>query len=179
MQIGGTYGSTLWVKESGGNTSSGWVAPGLLTPRQIYHSAVAQTHTGDTSETTKITTTIAGGSIGANGRLIFRPLVTCNANDADSKLVRTYINGTLINTVTLTSTRSGEYEVTLSNRNVTNSQVAKGPTHASAYSTSAVATSAHTFDTTADMTVTVTLTLGSAADSLTIEAFTIEAVYGV
>ena len=132
------------------------------------------THTGTTAETTVKTYTVPGGSLGANGYLHWEVLFSWPSS-ANSKTFRVKVNGTEVSRNAQTTSTSYRIHQRLVNRNATNAQVAGGPTATSGwgFGASGVAVSTYTFDTTADLTITLTGELASSSETITWDSFTL------
>jgi hypothetical protein len=143
----------------------------------LAQSAVAVPLTGSTAETVMATVTIPAGVMGANDSIRIRALWSY-PNSADDKIVRVRLNGisgTAYHGQTLTTSASYLTVVQIYNRGVTNSQVGQSLTNSgSGSSTNAVVTSS--IDMTAAVSLVLTGQLETAAETLTLEAYTVELV---
>lgn len=132
--------------------------------------------TGTTVETTVYTVPVPAGLLGPSGRLEFDSAWTNTANGT-TKLAPIRINGTLIRSISSGSNLYTDSKCILRAAGSTSSQFTTGTTTVySPYYVSTVAALATTFDTTAPLTITATLQLASAADTITLQAFSITLV---
>lgn len=144
--------------------------------RTIATRRTTASWTGSTAETTVYTATVPANTLGANGSLHFISTLKWS-NNANAKTMRIKVNGTTIYQYGPTTNQTLRAYTILSNRNATNVQVAGGPTGGTvnagfnSASTSDVAT--FTFDTTADLTITLTVQLGNSGDTAGWEDFEI------
>lgn len=176
-------GTDVPVADGGTGASTARAAAANLSVWHTFQqSAVAGTaHTGTTSETTLVTITVPANAMGPNGRV----RVTLRAdftNNANAKTIRLRWNnattGTVIQSVGTSSTASWNGFGTVANRNATNSQI-MGPNNTTAsFNASASALGTDTVDTTAAVNIYITATLGNAGDTLTIQDYQAEVLYG-
>ncbi|MBZ9649990.1 hypothetical protein K9B33_20865 [Sphingobium sp. 3R8] len=132
----------------------------------IHQSGVESKVTGTLTETTLATFTIPANSIGPNGSADF--LNTWGyLNSANTKNLRIRINGTQVLAITPTTTAGGQVLFSIANRGAANSQVANA-TGFNGIGTGTGAEQTFAFDTTADLTVTITgqLTSTSAGEEI-------------
>ncbi|BBF70181.1 hypothetical protein [Sphingomonas bisphenolicum] len=120
----------------------------------VHQSAVNSAITGTTTETTLATFTIPAGSLGPNGSAEFM-LLAGYTNSVNTKTLRLRINGTQALAITLTTTASGQFIFTIANRGATNSQVANATSFVG-ISGAGGSEQTFSFDTTADLTITIT-----------------------
>ncbi|MGW8202971.1 hypothetical protein ACWGM0_10540 [Sphingomonas bisphenolicum] len=120
----------------------------------IHQSAVNSAVTGTTTETTLATFTIPANSIGPNGSAEFM-LLAGYTNSVNTKTLRIRVNGTQVLAITLTTTASGQFIFTIANRGAVNSQVANASSFPG-ISGAGGSEQTFSFDTTADLTVTIT-----------------------
>lgn len=150
------------------------IARGLAAsaPRTICQSAVAVSHTGDTNEFTLATCTVPAGAMGANGFVVIDALFSFS-NNANNKTPKAYFGGAAVaNTTGASAGQFGQHlRVMVANRGSTNSQVSEPISFPPAYGTltSAVLTSA--VNTTSAVSVTLTGTLGTGTDTITLERY--------
>jgi len=134
--------------------------------RRVLSSNVQTLHTGTTAETTIFTGTISANLIGVNGRINCLILEKFT-NNANNKIVRIKINGTTVWIYTSSAVQSIAKSYDLVNRNSLTAQVS-GNNATNNYGSFASTTndvSTYTFNTAADLTVTVTVELTNASDS--------------
>ena len=148
----------------------------LGVPWTVAQSAVAFPLTGSTSETTLATITIPGGSMGPNGRCIVTVLLS-STNNANAKTLKVKFGGTFFANYSLASTAASRVRVDLSNRNSLSSQIG-GVASVSGFGGSAGSAVPGSIDTSSDVTVLITGQLGVGTDTVTLESYSVEVVYG-
>lgn len=138
-------------------------------------SAVAQSLTGSTSETTLASFTVPGGLMTANGSLILTTLWS-NTNSANNKNLRIRHGATLAFSAVTTTAAVSRDERWIMNRNSASSQIVT-------YSAAQVGgfggptgTISGTVDTSADSTITFTGQLANSGENVTLNAYCIELV---
>lgn len=140
-------------------------------------SAVAVSHTGNTTETTLATIPIAAGVMGANGAIRVRVRGTCT-NNANTKTPRVRlggIGGSSLVGISFTTTGTWMYELLVQNRNSAASQIAStygNRTTDPVFIEHALVTS--TVATSSAQDLVITVQLGNAADSISVESYTVE-----
>jgi hypothetical protein len=142
----------------------------------LDHSALAISHTGDTVETALKAKTAPALALGANGllRITTRWSMTNNANNKTARVRLGGITGTQYLNLAIASQLNFHHQLTIANRNATNSQVG-APANLQAVfgvSTTALVTSA--IDTTADQDIVFSGQLANAGDTITLEEYLIE-----
>lgn len=156
-------------------------AAALGMPYVLAQSAVAVNNTGNTTENTVATITVPANAMGANGRIRITTLWTCT-NSANNKFCRVRVGGgagTQILTATLTTVASLREQSEWANRNATNSQITFPAAHQTAtFNTSTGANLATAVDTTAQFTIVLTAQLASAGETITLESYLAELIYG-
>lgn len=139
----------------------------------VGQSAIPASVTGTTSEATLATISIPAGRMGPNGRLRVWALVSAT-NNANAKTLNIRLDGTLMNAgQSLANAASFQGMSVISNRGATNSQISNGSLAFSNTSATNVATA---IDTTQTQSLTITGTLGTSSDTLTLEAWGVEAL---
>lgn len=134
-------------------------------------SGAAVSHTGDTVDTTKVTVTIPGGSLGVNG-IIEIWIRLSMPSSANAKTVRIKYGGTSFVATTYTTSVTGQQVSRISNRNSLTSQVG-GPLSFSGIGGTAGAVVAGAINTAAAQDVLISLQVASAAETLTLEDYQI------
>lgn len=165
---------------TGAGTARGACA-NLLAPYIIAQSAVGVTHTGNTSETILATVTIPAGAIGPNGRLRIHSMWS-NNNSGNNKTPRIRlggIGGTNYGPAVQTTQISQIHICEISNRNSASSQVGTiGQNGNGGIGSSATALSTGAINTANAQDVVFTATLANSADSMTLESYVVEVLYG-
>lgn len=141
----------------------------------LGQSAVGATAAGDTSDNTIATITVPANALGPNGRVRVTALWT-TTNNGNNKTLRIKFGGTTFAALVVASTASVRFQTEVANRNATNSQVGGIASGGMATSSSAVFTSAH--DTTVAQDVTITAQKVVGGDTVTLEAYLVEVLYG-
>jgi hypothetical protein len=154
-----------------------WTALGL---KQIIASNIKISNTGNTTENIVYTGTIPANSIGVNGFFQIRMLTSALANNANAKTFRIKFNGTTIATSSaLASNLSARLIVELFNRNSLSSQIggAAAALISTNYTSSTVAFSNFTFNTAADITLTVTILNAVGTDTSSLESIQVIGIF--
>jgi hypothetical protein len=163
-------GEGVWYRYSG----SGIPVP-IGGARQIAASNVALVNTGNSTENTMFTAVVKGGTLGLNGRLDFMFLMSMT-NNANNKFIKVRVNGTIIYSNAYSATAVNNTIFSLRNRGSATSQVMT-PTFYNGTGNTTGTLQTFAFDTTQDITITVTLQNAQSADTSTLESFTVDA-YG-
>ena len=138
-------------------------------PQVLDQSAVAASHTGDTTEATLATITIPAGLLGANGQIEIETLWSY-PNSANIKTARVRFGGQAVLGVQATNTQSRQEYVRVANRNAANSQVSQS-TASDGYGSLNAPVITTAVDTSADTNITITGQLASAAETITLESY--------
>lgn len=163
-----------------GPSGSFWVSNGTdWTPLNghvlLARSAVAASVTGTLSETALATVTIKAGVMGTNGQLRITTLWS-HTNSANTKTERVRlggIGGTAFLEVNATTTDSGQLMTMIRNRNSASSQVgANSGSSGLGLLAGAIATAS--LDTAAAQDIAITGQLVTAAESITLESYSVE-----
>jgi hypothetical protein len=143
----------------------------------LAHSAVAVSHTGDTSETALATVVVPGGTMGPNGILRVTSLWSFT-NDADDKTLRLRfgagLSGTQFLNIALPSLASFRDQRQIANRNAADSQVGMSSLVLGGWGQSANAPVTAAIDTTQSRDLVLSGQLESGADTVTLEAYLVE-----
>ena len=143
-------------------------------------SALAVSHTGDTSETPLATITVPANAMGANG-FVEVDAVWSYTNSDHAKDMRTWFGSSVLTDISMTATipdslatELARQSVCIHNRGFTNSQCANALlTVPSAWSMLPTALPTSAIDTTSSVNVMLTAQLGSAAETITLEAYVV------
>lgn len=157
-----------------GSTSGLVPASGFGAWRPVAGSSVKVDLTGTTSETTLATATLPGGTMGNTGFCRIWSLWSYT-NSANSKIPRIRFGGTVLASNTLTTTASAPLVTHIGNRTAS-TQVAGIATGLVSTTANPINTAA--INTAADVAITFTGTLASAAETMSLESYLIEACYG-
>ncbi len=150
----------------------------LGTWRVLAAGAVAASHTGDTSETVLATIPVPAGALGPNGAL----RVTSHwsfTNSANAKTLRVRlggIGGASFLASTHTSAAGGVYQRTIQNRNSPSAQISYQHNNGNSFSTGSMNTTA--VDTSAAQDLVLTATLANAGETIALESWMVELLYG-
>lgn len=182
LNVTGT-GNAITLSRTGGTTPVGTIVAGnALVESQIGgvvqiigKSAVATNAPADTNENTLATVTVPARALGSNGAIRLKAFYTYT-NSGNSKTLRIKFGGTTFIAVARTSQQSSFFEVTIANRNATNSQVAFGSygTHGDNTLTTYNSAATGAVDTTSAQSLTLTGQKASGAETITLEAYTVE-----
>lgn len=175
----GNTGKTILVTDLGPEycwfTSNGtdWIPDA---PCTLGRSAVAASHTGDTTETELANVAVPAGLLGHNNALETDDVWTMSGSSSSRKLRERY-SGSAGTTHMLISTSSSANvgargNVVIRNRNATNSQVSGN--QGGALGVSSVAPVTGSVDTTAATSVSLTAELASGADTITLESYSVQ-----
>ena len=148
--------------------------------RVIAQSAVAVPLTGTAVETALATVSIPAGSMGPNGRVIAVGYFSMT-NSANTKTLRIRwngISGSVMTSSGLTTSATWRTEGEVANRNATNSQVTGPNNAASVYNQTPTAITTASVDTTAAVDVVFTGALSNTGETITLEYYRVEVVYG-
>lgn len=148
-------------------------AVGQLPEVILAQSAVAQTVTGATTETTLATIAIPAGSMGGNGQ--FEVITVWSyTNSANNKVLRVKLGATQFTVGTMTTTASSQLYTRVANRNSAASQVAHAAGNAPGFASSSGAVTTGTIDTSTDQNITITGQLALGTESITLESFIVK-----
>lgn len=165
---------------TGASTERG-AAANLGTWHVLAKSGVAVPLTGSTSETALATVAIPAGAMGPNGVLRVTTLwsLTNSANNKTPRVRLGGISGTAFRGQNLTTVASGRDQIEIHNRNAQNSQVSNpaGGGFGGAGTSSSVITTA-TVDTSIAQDLVISGQLANSGETLTLEAYTVEVLYG-
>lgn len=137
----------------------------------LAHSAVAVSHTGNTTETTLATITIPAGEMGLNGAVEIEALFSFTAN-ANTKTPRFKFGAaTVANPAITGGYASSMVRKLVSNRGAANSQITSGSDSQNEFSTGLTAATTSAVDTSAVVTLTITGQLAVGTDTITLERY--------
>lgn len=143
----------------------------------LGRSAVAVSHTGDTNMTTLATVTVPGGSMGPNGILRITTLWSYT-NSSNNKTIRTLFGGVAFQSGIRTTTATLRDQRQIANRNAENAQVGGVTAVAVSFGSSAGAVTTAAIDTTVDQNVEFRCQLADAGETITLEYYLVELLYG-
>lgn len=145
----------------------------------LASSAVAVTHTGDTSETVLATVSIPAGIMGLNGALRINSLWSTPGGSGNNKTCRTRLGGIsgtqILATANTTQLSLGDIGRLFQNRASASSQIMRNPgTFASGGSSAAMSTAS--VNTAIAQDLVFTAQLASAGESITLEQYMVELI---
>lgn len=154
-------------------------AAALGVPFVLAQSGVQVSHTGDTNETILATITVPANAMGPNGRVIVTYIgsVTNNGNNKIFRIRFGGIGGTVFDQVTLTTSPSVRVQKEIINRNSAMSQVGMVAT-IGGFGSSGTAITTGSVDTTDAVDIVITGQLANGTDTIALEAYRVEVVYG-
>ena len=139
-------------------------------PASPTAATTANNWTGVTSAATAISITVPANSLGLNGKVVFPTLSTTQSNSANAKSVSVTFGAFAALTTTqgsVANTNQAAFSLKIANSASTAVQILSGTIAANGFAVSV----GGTVDTTADVTVSVVLTHGTATDNLAIWPF--------
>lgn len=142
----------------------------------LCKSAVAVSAPVDTTEDTLATCTVPANAMGANGVLRIRTRWSAT-NNVNNKIIRTRFStvaGTTFGLITTANWGYQQLEVTISNRNATNSQEGAQISFVNSALLASSTTTTSAVDTTAATTIVITGQKATAGDTLTLESYLVE-----
>jgi len=144
-------------------------------------SAVQVSLTGNTNETTLATITLPGGTIGPNGIIRVRADFSLT-NSANNKTLRIRLggaSGTIIGSFVPTTVPAVQMDYLCSNRNSASSQYSNGfNTRGTDQLLSSNASATASINTASSQDVVITGQLASGAETVTLERYFLEVLYG-
>lgn len=142
-------------------------------PSVLGQSGVASSVTGTTTETTLATIPVPAGIMGLNGVLRITTVWTVT-NSANNKALRVVLGGSLFSGVDLTTTASAQFQAHIRNRGVANSQIGFIVSSGFPFSTSGGSPVTGAVNTAVAQNLLITGQLASGAETITLEAYTVE-----
>jgi hypothetical protein len=139
-------------------------------------SAVAASHTGSTAETALATIAIAAGAMGPNGALRVTSLWSNNSN-GNNKTFRHKFGGTSFHGWVATTLIGSQMQFTLYNRNSQSSQIGH-TANGGSFAASATALVTGAINTASAQNLQLLGQLANAGDTVTLEAYLVELLYG-
>jgi hypothetical protein len=146
-------------------------AIGLKSVGVLAQSAVSVSLTGTTAKTTLATISVPAKAMSASGALRITTIWS-TTNNSDTKTAEIDFGGTKFWAPNAPTDASFAAQVMIINRNATNSQVCNQGSGGYGGSGSAVVTGS--VDTTQAQTLTISGTLGTSTDTMTLEAYMVE-----
>lgn len=148
----------------------------LKTWTMIGASAVAVSLTGTLVETTLATVALAAGTLGPNGRFRVWHLWSFN-NSANNKTLRVRLAGTAIFQFARNTQLGEQAQTIIRNRN--NQAIQVGPPLSyDGFGSTGAALTTYAIDTSLAQNITFTGALANVGDTLTLESYSVEALYG-
>ncbi len=144
--------------------------------RVLAASGAAVAHTGDTIDTTLATVAVPAGAMGPNGALRITALWSWT-NSANTKRPRCYLGGAIVSAVSVTTNGALALQRLLQNRNSQASQVTFQTGVTGSFALGSVA-SALSVDTSAAQNLTFTGGLADSGETITLESYLVELLYG-
>jgi Protein of unknown function (DUF2793) len=151
----------------------------LGTWRVLAASAVAASHTGNTTETALATIALPAGAMGPNGVLRVTGVIT-GTNSANNKTWRLRLGGsggTEFASFGLTTNGTGVLHRLISNRNNAASQVSMALNSTNAFGNSTTAPATGAIDTANAQDIVISGQLANASETVTLESYMVEVAY--
>ncbi len=173
------FNGTLAVANGGtGGATARAGAAAMSVPYVLAQSGVQVSHTGNTNETALATIAIPAGAMGANGRVRVTALWG-HTNSVNNKTCRIRFggtSGTIVYSITNTTTAHHRAQVEGANRNATGSQVwaPNGLTGSFGATSGSLVTGA--IDTTAAVDIVILGTLASSGETISLESYLVELI---
>lgn len=142
-------------------------------PYILAQSGAPASVTGTLAETTLMSVTIPGGALGPNGAIRINA-GTSGTNNANSKLFNIKLNGAAVNGINIQGASSGSIGLVVANRNSTQAQHPRNIGHTATTGVGGI----FNVNTDLDTVLTITGTLGSIGDTMTLEDYTVEILPG-
>lgn len=175
IELGAASDTTVSRLAAGTLGVEGWAIPYI-----IGQSAVASSHTGNTSETILATVTIPAGAMGPNGAIEIVTLwsYTNSANNKTWRIRLGGIAGAQVANITRTTTAAdGDLRV-IRNRNSQSSQVFYRNTLGFGIGAGSTTPSTGGIDTSTARDLVFTAELASSGETITLEGYTVKILYG-
>ncbi len=150
----------------------------LGTWRVLAASAVAASHTGDTNETILATVNVPAGAMGPNGALRVTAYFS-HTNSANNKILYVKLGGVSgreFLAIQPTTSAGNIHQRTIHNRNAQNAQVALQHNTSATFGVGTPRTG--TIDTSVSQDLVFTGTLTNAGETVTLESYLVELLYG-
>lgn len=169
------FGRALLTK-----TSAREICAYLQTWYKLDASAVAASHTGDLVETTVKTVTVPAGAIGPNGRIRITHSWSWpnNGNTKTPRIRFGGIGGSVVFGINATTTTGVRTQTAIANVNAQNAQKFFSTADPEGFGTSSVVVPTSAIDTSAATDIVFTALLGNAGDTLSLEDYCVELLYG-
>lgn len=151
----------------------------LGTWRVLATSAVAASHTGNTTETALATIALPAGAMGPNGVLRVTGVIT-GTNSANNKTWRLRLGGgvgTEFASFALTTSGTGVLHRLISNRNNAASQVSMALNSTNAFGNSTTAPATGAIDTASAQDIVISAQLANSSETVTLESYMVEVAY--
>lgn len=152
----------------------------LNVPRVLGQSEGQITAPTDTNENVLATITVPANTLGANGRLIVTTLWGFT-NNANAKTIRVRFSGASGTQYLQTNYASAAFlrdQREIVNNNATNSQIGFGGSGTGGWGNGASANTTSSVDTTAATTLVISAQKGTDSDTITLDYYRVEYVYG-
>ncbi|WP_276200310.1 glycosyl hydrolase family 28-related protein [Chelatococcus sp. XZ-Ab1] len=144
----------------------------------IAQSAVAVSHTGDTSEAVLANIIVPANRMGKNGRLRVTAHWSCS-NSANNKITRVRFGGSQAAAVTNTTVAQQKMQIEIANRNSLSSQIVSIPGSSAGVGQTATSVTTLSIGTDADRSVALTAELANSGETVTLQSYVVELFYQV
>lgn len=172
--VGAQFRATDMGNATFTNTGTYWrPIGGAITLAQL---ATPASVTGTTTETALATVVVPGGLLGASGVLRVTPAFTLPSN-ANNKTLSLRLGGQLASQYVITTVSAGlQMLLHIRNRTASTQVSSNAGAGSIGLGSGGVGFGALTVDTTVDQPLIISATLGSAADTVTLESYSVEAL---
>lgn len=173
-------GSSIYLTQSTGALLSGWFTNVTYVNANSFTctSTVSQSTSGNlgtqTGEITVDTLTLPGNAMGAHGELHGWFLFGAGANNANAKTLRLKFGGSTVLNPSLASTLTIQSLFRLQNRGVLNKQIGYATSSTGQNGSTSAGLNPYTVDTSADVTVLITMQLATATDHMKLAGYSLD-----
>lgn len=173
-------GSSIYLTQSTGALLSGWFTNLTYVNANSFTvtSTVSQSTSGNlgtqTGEITVETLTLPANALGLNGELTGWFLLGAGANNANAKTLRLKFGGSTVLNPSLASTLTIQSLFRLQNRGVANKQIGYATSSTGQNGSTSAGLNPYTVDTSADVTVLITMQLATATDNMKLAGYSLD-----
>jgi hypothetical protein len=166
-----------YMRRKTGGSWTPWTRAAFSGYDVFAQSAVASSHTGNTTETTLGTINVPARAMGANGRLRITALFSYT-NSANVKTLRFRFGGVIAAIGTQTTTNIYRAQIEIANRNSVSSQIVSFAGTGAGWGSNTFGSTSLTVDTDDNAAISITGQLASSGETVTLESYTVELMSG-